>query len=110
MASANVVMLNDGNFDAEVMQSDVPALVDFYADWCAPCRMMAPVIDELADEYVGKAKICKLDTDAFRDASAQFGISGIPTLILFKGGEIVERFVGVSSKGDIKKVLDAATG
>jgi thioredoxin len=110
MANANVVILNDGNFDAEVMQSDVPALVDFYADWCAPCRMMAPVIDELADEYVGKAKICKLDTDASRDAPAQFGISGIPTLILFKGGEAVERFVGVSSKGDIKKVLDASTG
>ena len=110
MANANVVILNDDNFDAEVTQSDVPALVDFYADWCAPCRMMAPVIEELADEYVGKAKICKLDTDAYRDASAQFGISGIPTLILFKGGEILKRFVGVSSKGDIKKVLDASAG
>lgn len=108
MASKNVVMLTDDTFDAEVIQSDQPALVDFYADWCAPCRMMAPVVDELADAYLGKVKVCKLDTDAHRQVPTQFGISGIPTLILFKGGKAVERFVGVSSKADIRKVLDAA--
>jgi thioredoxin 1 len=107
MASQNVVMLTDETFDTEVAQGGGVALVDFYADWCAPCRMMAPVVDDLADEYAGKAKICKLDTDAYRDAPTRFGISGIPTLIIFKGGEIAERFVGVSSKGDIKKALDA---
>jgi thioredoxin 1 len=109
MASKNVVVLTDDTFDAEVIQSDKPALVDFYADWCAPCRMMAPVVDELADAYLGKVKVCKLDTDAHRAAPTQFGISGIPTLILFKGGEAVERFVGVTSKGDIPKVLDAVS-
>ena len=108
MASENVVVLTDAYFDEQVMKSDLPVLVDFYADWCAPCRMMAPVTDELADAYAGKAKICKLDTDAHRDAPTKFGISGIPTLILFKGGEIVKRFVGVTSKGDLTRALDAA--
>lgn len=110
MASKNVVMLTDASFDKEVLQSDKPALVDFYADWCAPCRMMAPVIDELADEYADKVKVCKFDTDAHRDMPAKFGISGIPTLILFQNGEAGKRFVGVSSKSDIKKALDAAAG
>ena len=108
MASKNVVVLTDQSFDTEVSQSDKPVLVDFYADWCAPCRMMAPVVDELADDYSGKVKVCKLDTDEHREAPTRFGISGIPTLILFKDGEPTERFVGVSSKGDIKKVLDAS--
>lgn len=110
MASANVVVLSDANFEDEVTASGLPTLVDFHADWCAPCRMMAPVIDELADEYAGKAKVCKLDTDAHRDAPTRFGISGIPTLILFSGGEAVKRFVGVSGKADLKKALDEAIG
>jgi len=106
MASKNVVMLTDANFDQEVLKSATPVLVDFFADWCAPCRMMAPVVDELADEYVGKVKVAKLDTDAHRTAAAKFGIGMIPTLILFKGGQVAERFVGVKSKSDFKKVLD----
>ena len=109
MASKNLVMLTDANFDQEVLQSASPVLVDFYADWCGPCRMMAPVVDELADEYVGKVKVCKLDTDAHRDAPTRYGITAIPTLILFKGGQLAERFVGVKTKGDFRKVLDAAT-
>ncbi|MBN2584748.1 MAG: thioredoxin [Planctomycetes bacterium] len=108
MAGQNVVMLTDDNFEAEVLQSDTPVLVDFYAEWCAPCRMMGPVIDELAAEYAGKAKICKLDTDANRDAPTRFGISAIPTIILFSGGEIAKRFVGVNKKGDLKAAIDAA--
>jgi len=110
MASKNLVVLTDASFDKEVLQSDKPALVDFYADWCAPCRIMAPVIDELADEFAGKVKVCKCDTDAHRDAPAKFGISGIPTFILFQNGEPAKRFVGVSSKSDIKKALDAVAG
>jgi thioredoxin 1 len=110
MASKNIVVLSDNSFDKEVLQSDKPALVDFYADWCAPCRMMAPVVDELADEYAEKIKVCKLDTDAHREAPTRYGISGIPTLILFKGGKAEKRFIGVSSKSDIKKVLDSAAG
>ncbi len=107
MASPNVVVLTDDNFEQEVVKSEKPVLVDFYADWCAPCRMMAPVIDELADSYTEKVKVAKLDTDAHREAASRFGISAIPTVILFKDGEPVQRFVGVTSKGDFKKALDA---
>ncbi len=109
MAEENLVVLTDENFEAEVTQEEMPVLVDFYADWCAPCRMMAPIIDELAAEYAGKVKVCKIDTDAHRDTPSRFGISAIPTVILFKGGEIVQRFVGISSKADFATALDAAT-
>jgi len=108
MASENVVMLSDASFDEQVLKSDLPVLVDFYADWCAPCRIMAPVIEEVADAYAGKVKICKLDTDAHRNAPTKFGISGIPTMILFKGGEVSKRFVGVTGKADLTKALDDA--
>ncbi len=110
MASDNLVALTDQKFEDEVLKSDVPTLVDFYADWCAPCRMMDSVIEELADEYAGKAKICRLDTDGNRETPAQYGISAIPTLILFNGGEIHKRFVGVTSKNDFKAALDAIAG
>lgn len=109
MASKNVILLTDATFDTEVTQSSVPVLVDFYADWCAPCRMMFPVVDELADTYVGKAKVCKLDTDANRLAPTQFGIQGIPTLIVFKGGQEFKRFTGVTAKSELKKALDEAS-
>lgn len=107
MAGQNVVILTDDNFEQEVVKSDTPVLVDFYADWCAPCRMMAPVIGELADSYAGKVKVAKLDTDAHREAAGKFGISAIPTIILFKNGEVQQRFVGVTSKSDFKQALDA---
>ncbi len=110
MADENLVVLTDENFNEEVTQSEMPVLVDFYADWCAPCRMVAPIIEELAEEYAGKVKVCKIDTDAHRDAPSRFGISAIPTVILFSGGEIVQRFVGVSAKADFTTALDAATG
>jgi thioredoxin 1 len=108
MASENVVILTDATFDQEVIKCDKPVLVDFYADWCAPCRMMAPIVDELANDYVGKAKVCKLDTDAQREAAGKFGISSIPTLILFKGGKVAKQFVGVHKKADFKTAIDAA--
>jgi thioredoxin 1 len=98
MASDAVLELNDDNFDAEVMQSDLPVLVDFWAEWCMPCRMVAPTIDELASEFAGKVKVGKVDTDANRDISVKLEITAIPTIILFKDGEVVRKFVGVTPK------------
>ena len=106
--SEHVVELTDANFDQEVLQSDVPVLVDFWAEWCMPCKMLAPTIDELGAEYAGKVKICKLDTDNARETSMKFGISAIPTLMLFKGGEVAQKFVGLQQKGDLATALDAA--
>jgi len=108
MASESVVEFTDANFDQEVISSDVPVLVDFWAEWCMPCRMLAPTIDELASEYEGKAKIGKLDTDANREVAVKYGISAIPTVILFKGGEVVQKFVGISPKTEFAAAIDAA--
>ncbi|MFA9476701.1 thioredoxin [Phycisphaerales bacterium AB-hyl4] len=110
MASDNVLELTDGNFEAEVVNSDTPVLVDFWAEWCMPCRMLAPTIDELASEYDGKVKVGKLDTDANRDVSMKYNISAIPTVILFKGGEVVHKFVGVTPKQEFKGELDKVAG
>ncbi len=108
MASENVIEFTDQNFEQEVVKSEVPVLVDFWAEWCMPCRMLAPTIEKLAKEYEGKVKVGKLDTDANRDVSLKFGISAIPTVILFKGGEVVQRFVGLRPEKDFKAALDAA--
>lgn len=110
MASQTVVELTDSNFEAEVVNSDVPVLVDFWAEWCQPCRMLAPTIDELADEYDGKVKVGKLDTDSNRDVSVKYGISAIPTVLLFKNGEVEKKFVGLTQKDQFKEVLDSITG
>jgi thioredoxin 1 len=109
MASEAVMEFTDDNFEQEVVQSDIPVLVDFWAEWCMPCRMLAPTIEELASEYEGKVKIGKLDTDANREVSVKFGIQAIPTVILFKGGEKVKQFVGVTPKPEFKSELDAIT-
>lgn len=106
MASEAVTELSDANFEAEVLQSDKPVLVDFWAEWCMPCRMLAPTIDELATTYAGKVKVGKLDTDANRDVSMKFGISAIPTIILFNNGEVVRKFVGVTPKQEFVTELD----
>ena len=108
MASEKVVTLTDDNFDEEVVQSDIPVVVDFWAEWCTPCRMVAPVIDELAGDFAGKAKIGKLDTDSNRDTALKFGISAIPTVMLFKGGQVIKRFVGVQSKREYAAALNEA--
>ncbi len=110
MASEAVLELTDDNFDAEVLQSEQPVLVDFWAEWCMPCRMLGPTIDELASEYQGKVKVGKVDTDSNRDVSVKFGISAIPTVLLFKGGQIVHKFVGVQPKNEFKKHMDGAAG
>jgi thioredoxin 1 len=106
MASDAVLELTNDNFEAEVINSDKPVLVDFWAEWCMPCRMLAPTIDELAGQYQGKVKVGKVDTDANREISQQFGINAIPTVILFKGGEVAQKFVGVTSKQELAAKLD----
>ncbi|HOM99743.1 MAG TPA: thioredoxin [Acidobacteriota bacterium] len=99
--------VTDQNFDQEVLQAPVPVLVDFWAAWCAPCRMIAPTVEQLAQEYDGRAKIVKLNVDENPETAARFNIRGIPTLLLFKGGEVREQIVGATSKDQIQRVIDA---
>lgn len=99
------IVFNDDNFEAEVLKSDVPVLVDFFAEWCGPCKMMAPTIDKLAGEYEGKWKIGKMDVDASPKTAEKYGIRSIPTLKIFKGGEVVDELVGFQSEDKIKAKL-----
>ena len=100
------IELTDTTFDMTVHNSDVPVLVDFWAPWCGPCRMIAPIINELAEEYADKAKICRLDTDEARDSAMEFGITAIPTIILFKDGQVQKKWVGLTSKKDLAEAID----
>ena len=109
MASANIITLTAENFAQEVGQSPTPVLVDFWAEWCGPCKMIAPVLDELAEEYQGKARIGKVNIDDHQSLAAQYGVRAIPTLLLFKGGQVAEQMVGARSKRDLKASLDKAT-
>jgi thioredoxin 1 len=104
--AGNIIELTDEVFDNTVHDSDVPVLVDFWAPWCGPCRMLAPVIEEIANEYTGKAKICKLNTDEHHEAAVEFGISAIPTIILFSKGEMVKKWVGLAKKSDITDAIN----
>lgn len=108
MASQNIVHLNDQNFNDEALQAQVPVLVDFYATWCGPCKMMAPFVDELADEMKGKIKVAKLDIDRANETAAKYGITGVPTLILFKDGKILGQQIGALSKPALKSFVQKA--
>lgn len=110
MASPNTIHFTDANFEAEAMQAGQPVLVDFWAEWCGPCRAIAPMIDELATNYAGKAKVGKVDIDSNRDLALRFGIQSIPTILLLKDGEVVNKWVGMQPKPVIQKALDAAAG
>jgi thioredoxin 1 len=101
------LQLTDSSFDKEVIQSDKPVLVDFWAPWCGPCRMLSPVVDELAQEYTGRVKIGKVNTDDNAQVATTYRISAIPTLLFFKGGKLVDQMTGVHPKPEIKKRLDA---
>ena len=106
MSAANVVTLTEKNFNEEVLKSAVPVLVDFWAEWCGPCKMIGPPIDELATEYSGRVKIGKVNVDDQQQLAGQFKISSIPTLLVFKGGQVVEQMMGARGKRDIKTSLD----
>ncbi len=107
MASENVLHLSDATFDQEVANSTTPVLVDFWATWCGPCKMIAPIIDEIANEKAGAVKVVKVDVDQNQAVSARYGIRAIPTLLLFKGGEVKEQIVGMVSKKDLLAKIDA---
>jgi len=103
---SNATAVTDATFEAEVIKSDVPVLVDFWAEWCQPCKMMAPVLDELASDKAGKLKIAKLDVDSNQAMPDRFGIMSIPTMVLFKGGQEVDRAVGYMNKSQLLKRLE----
>jgi len=107
MAAENVKEFNDQNFETEVLKSSTPVLVDFWAEWCMPCRMLAPTIDKIAKDYAGKVKVGKVDTDSNRDVSIKYGINAIPTVILFKNGQVAQKFVGLRQERDFREALDA---
>ena len=108
MASTDVVTLQDGTFDAEVLKSDIPVLVDFWAVWCGPCKAVAPAVEELAKQYKGKVKIAKMDVDEHQQVPQQYGIRSIPTLLLFKGGRVVDTIVGAVPKSKLEDSLKKA--
>jgi len=110
MAADNVQTFTDNNFDDSVLKSGSPVLVDFWAEWCGPCKRIAPTIDALASDYAGKVTIGKMNVDENPRVPERYQVRGIPTLLLFKGGQVVESVVGIAHKDDLKKVLDKHIG
>jgi len=106
MANANIVHLTADNFKTEVLDSSLPVLVDFWAEWCGPCKMIAPILDELATEFAGKARIAKCNVDEAGELAAQYRITSIPALIVFKGGQVVAQMVGARPKKELQKLLN----
>jgi thioredoxin 1 len=108
MASEKILAFDDGNFDTEVIKSDMPVLVDFWAPWCAPCKAIAPVVDTLADEYEGKIKVGKVNVDENPATPGKYGIRGIPTIILFKDGKVMDQVVGAVPKAQLEALIKKA--
>ena len=106
MASPLIVTLTQDNFSQQVLQSQTPVLVDFWAEWCGPCKMIAPLLDELADEYDGKVKVAKVNVDEQQALAAQYGVRAIPTLLIINKGQVAEQMIGAKSKRDLKASLD----
>lgn len=106
MAGANVHEFTDGNFKSEVIDSAVPVLVDFWAEWCMPCRMLAPTIDKIAGEFSGKVKVGKVDTDKNRDISVEYKITAIPTVMIFHKGQVAKKFIGLTNEGSLREALN----
>lgn len=104
--AGNIVVLSDQQFEAEVIKSLTPVLVDFSAEWCGPCKMLAPIIEQLADEYAGRVKVAKLDIDDNHESAAQYGIQSVPTMIIFQNGQPVKKLVGLTPKNKIAGALD----
>ncbi|MBI5359957.1 MAG: thioredoxin [Planctomycetes bacterium] len=104
--SGKILDVTDDTFENEVLKSDKPAFVDFWAPWCGPCQMMSPVMEKLAVQYEGKIKVCKVNADENPDTMGRYGISGIPSMFLFEKGDVKEQFVGARSMGDLQKALD----
>jgi len=108
MSGESVIHVNEGTFDAEILQSDTPALVDFWAPWCGPCRAIAPVLDEIAAEYKGKVKVAKINVDENRKFAGNHGVMSIPTMILFKNGKALDKIIGLVPKERLKELMDKA--
>ncbi len=108
MASANIKHVSDANFEGEVLKSPTPVLVDFWAPWCGPCKAIAPVLDELADDYAGKLKVVKMNVDENPDTPARYGVRGIPNLLIIKGGQVKDQIVGAVPKGHLVRAVDQA--
>ena len=106
MAGNHTLELTDGNFEQEVLKSDKPVLVDFWAEWCGPCRMMAPTVEAIAGEFADRAKVGKLNVDENQSVTGRYNIRGIPTLLLFKGGEVKEQWVGATSRDVLVKMIE----
>ncbi|HAO92544.1 MAG: thioredoxin [Deltaproteobacteria bacterium GWC2_56_8] len=104
--SDNIINVTDSTFDSMVLKSEVPALVDFWASWCAPCRAIAPIVEEMATEYTGKIRVAKMNVDDNPATPGRYGVRGIPTLILFKGGKVIDQLVGAVPKNQIKELIE----